>query len=68
MQRFLIILGITLFAAGVLWPWLTKLGLGRLPGDIIIRRENFSLYFPITTCIVISALLTLVFWLIQKRH
>jgi len=68
MQRFLIILGITLFAAGVLWPWLTKLGLGRLPGDIIIHRENFSLYFPITTCIVISALLTLVFWLIQKRH
>jgi len=67
MQRFLIILGITLFAAGVLWPWLTKLGLGRLPGDIIIHRENFSLYFPITTCIVISALLTLVFWLIQRH-
>ena len=68
MQRFLIILGITLFAAGVLWPWLTKLGLGRLPGDIIIRRENFSFYFPITTCIVISTLLSLVFWLIHKRH
>ena len=67
MQRFLIILGITLFSAGVLWPWLTKLGLGRLPGDIIIRRENFSFYFPITTCIVISALLTLVFWLIQRH-
>ena len=66
MQRILITLGIVLLVTGVLWPWIGKIGLGRLPGDIVIRRENFQLYFPITTCILISALLTLIFWLTRR--
>ncbi|MCF8721826.1 DUF2905 domain-containing protein [Nitrospina gracilis] len=65
-QRVLIVLGVALLAVGLLWPWIGKLGLGRLPGDITFRRDNFSFYFPITTCIVLSALATLIFWLFRK--
>lgn len=61
MQRLLITIGIVLLIAGLLWPVISKLGLGRLPGDIIIRREGFSLYFPLTTMIIISIVLTLTF-------
>ena len=65
MQKFLIVAGIVLFAAGLLWPVISKLGpslnLGRLPGDIIIRRENFSFYFPLTTMVIASIVLTLIF-------
>ncbi|MEE2691478.1 MAG: DUF2905 domain-containing protein [Pseudomonadota bacterium] len=60
-QKTLIVLGAALLVAGLLWPFLSKLGLGRLPGDIIIRREGFSFYFPITTMILISIVLTLIF-------
>jgi hypothetical protein len=49
-----------------LWPVLSKLPLGRLPGDIVVRRENFSFYFPLTTSIVISLLLSLLFWFLRK--
>lgn len=66
MSRTLIILGIVLIAVGLLWPWITRLGLGRLPGDIAIERDNFRFYFPITTSILISLLLTLLFWLFRK--
>jgi len=66
MSRTLIIIGLILIAAGLLWPWLTRLGLGRLPGDIAIERDNFRFYFPITTSILISLLLTLLFWLFRK--
>jgi Protein of unknown function (DUF2905) len=65
-QRFLIIFGILLVLLGILWPWITKFGLGRLPGDIVIRRENFQFYFPITTCLLISGLATFIFWLLRK--
>ena len=65
-QRLLIIVGISLLVAGLLWPLLTKLGLGRLPGDIAIKKDNFSFYFPITTSIVVSLLLTLILWLLRK--
>lgn len=65
-QRLLIIIGIGLLMAGLLWPLIIKLGLGRLPGDIAIRKDNFAFYFPITTSIIISLLLTLVFWLLRK--
>ena len=58
--------GLVLVAAGVLWPWLARLGLGRLPGDIAIQRQNFSFYFPVVTCLVISVALTLLFWLFRK--
>jgi hypothetical protein len=63
MQRLLIIGGILLVIAGLAWPVLSRLGLGRLPGDIAIRGEHGSFYFPIMTCILVSALLSLIFWL-----
>ncbi len=61
MQKILITLGIVLLVAGLVWPFLMKLGIGRLPGDIIVKREGFSLYFPITTMIIVSIVLTLIF-------
>lgn len=66
MGRFLITLGIVLVMAGLLWPWLTKLGLGRLPGDIVIERENLRLYFPIATSVLVSLVLTAILWLINR--
>ncbi len=64
MQKILITLGIVLLVAGLLWPFLAKMGLGRLPGDIVIRREGFSFFFPVTTMIIVSIVLTLIFrWL-----
>jgi hypothetical protein len=66
MSRMLIILGIALIAAGLLWPFLGKLGLGRLPGDIVVERPGYSFYFPIMTSLVISAVLSLVLWLANR--
>ena len=66
MARWLIILGVVLIVAGLIWPWLTKLGLGRLPGDIVIERDNFRAYIPITTSIVISVVLSLILWLLNR--
>jgi len=66
MSRFLITLGIVLVVAGLAWPLLAKLGLGRLPGDIHIEREGFSFYFPITTGLIISAVISLVLWLLRR--
>lgn len=66
MSRFLIILGLVIVAIGLLWPLLTRLGLGRLPGDIAFQRGNFSFYFPIVTCLVISVLLSAVLWLFNR--
>jgi hypothetical protein len=64
--RFLIIAGVVLLVLGFAWPYLGRLGLGRLPGDIVIEREGFNLYIPVTTSILISAVLTLLFWLFRK--
>jgi Protein of unknown function (DUF2905) len=66
MGRLLIVIGVVFVLAGLLWPWLTRLGLGRLPGDIVIEHGNVSFYFPIVTSIVISIVLSLVFWLINR--
>ena len=66
MQRILIVVGLILVAIGLLWPFLAKLGLGRLPGDIRIEREGFSFYFPLTTCILISLAISLIIWLLRK--
>ena len=65
-SRLLIIFGLVLVAAGLLWPMIAKLGLGRLPGDIVIERENFRLYLPIGTSVLISAVLSLILWLINR--
>ncbi len=64
--RTLVIVGVVLVVAGLAWPWLSRIGLGRLPGDIIIRRGNFRIYFPITTSIVVSLVLSILFWLFRK--
>ena len=66
MTRWLVTVSVILIIVGLIWPWLAKLGLGRLPGDIVIERENFRFYFPVTTMIVISLVLSLVFWLFRK--
>jgi hypothetical protein len=66
MQRTLVILGVVLVAAGLLWPWLSKLGLGRLPGDIRIQTEHGVFYFPLATCLLISIVLSVVFWLFRR--
>lgn len=60
--RTLVIVGLTLVAVGVAWPLLSKLGLGRLPGDIAIERENFRFYFPLTTLL----LLNVVLWVLMR--
>jgi len=66
MARFLITLGVILVVAGLAWPLLGKLGLGRLPGDIHVERDGFSFYFPITTGLIISAAVSLILWLLRK--
>ena len=66
MSRTLIVVGLSIIAIGLLWPWLTRIGLGRLPGDIVIERENFRLYVPITTGILISIVLSAILWLINR--
>lgn len=65
-SRILIGIGVVLIIIGLLWPWLQKLGLGRLPGDIVIERDNLRFYLPITTSILISLLLMLIFWLFRR--
>ncbi len=64
MARFLIVLGVILILAGVLWPLAAKLGLGRLPGDIVIERENTRIYIPVTSAILVSVVLSVVLNLI----
>ncbi|MGA9443201.1 MAG: DUF2905 domain-containing protein [Methyloceanibacter sp.] len=66
MSRTLIIFGLVLVAAGLLWPFLSKLGLDRLPGDIVIERENFTFYLPLGTSLLISVVLSLIFWLLGR--
>jgi hypothetical protein len=66
MARTLVIIGLVIVAVGLLWPWLGRLGLGRLPGDIVIERGNSSFYFPIVTCLLISAVLSVVLWLFGR--
>lgn len=66
MARFLIVLGVVLIIVGLLWPFLQKAGLGRLPGDIVVERDNVRFYFPITTSILISLVLSLLLWFFSR--
>ena len=66
-SRFLVTLGVAILVVGLLWPVLGKIGLGRLPGDIVIRRDRVTFYFPIVTSIVLSILLTLLLNLFRRR-
>jgi Protein of unknown function (DUF2905) len=66
MSRTLIIIGLVLVIAGVLWPWLGRMGLGRLPGDIMIEGKSFTFYAPITTGILVSIVLSLILWFLNR--
>ena len=61
MQKILIIIGIIILVLGLLYPYLKKIGLGQLPGDIIYKSDNSTFFFPIVTCIIISVVLTVIF-------
>ena len=65
MSKVLIILGAILILIGLIYPYFQNLGIGRLPGDIIIKKDNFNLYFPVTSAIIISILLTIIFRLFK---
>ena len=66
LSRYLIVLGLVIVAVGLFWPVISKLGLGRLPGDIVIEREGFSFYFPLTTGLIVSALVSALLWLLSR--
>jgi hypothetical protein len=66
LRTLLIAGGILLVVAGLAWPWLSRY-LGRLPGDVVVRRENFTFVFPIVTCLVISVILSLLLWIFGRR-
>ena len=66
MAKWLITIGLILVALGILWPLLAKLGLGNLPGDIRFERKGFTFYFPLTTSIIISLVITLILWIFRR--
>lgn len=66
MRKFLIVFGLIVLVIGLLWPYVSKLPLGRLPGDIVVEREGYKFFFPLTTMVVISVVLSLIFWLLRK--
>ncbi len=66
MQRLLIGLGLLILLAGIAWPVLVRIGIGRLPGDIMIQRGGTSYYFPIVTCIILSVVLSALLWLFNR--
>ena len=65
-QKLLIIIGLLLILIGLLYPLFREIGLGRLPGDIVIKKENSSFYFPIVTCIVVSVVISLILIFLKK--
>jgi hypothetical protein len=65
-QRLLIGLGLIILIAGIAWPLLSRIGLGRLPGDILVERGHTTFFFPLVTCVIISVVLSAVFWLFNR--
>lgn len=66
MQRSLIVLGLLIALVGLAWPWVSKLPIGRLPGDFMIDRPGFKLFFPFTTMVIISVVISLILMLFRK--
>lgn len=66
MQKFLVIVGIVFIVIGLFLPWILRSGIGHWPGDVMIKRNNFTFYFPITTSIILSILLSLLLWFMRK--
>jgi hypothetical protein len=65
-SRLLIIFGLALVALGLLWPVIDKIGLGRLPGDIVFERDNFRIYIPLATSLLVSVVLSILLWLLNR--
>jgi len=65
-QRFLIGLGLIILMVGIVWPILSRIGFGRLPGDIVFQRGGTTFYFPLVTCIIISVVISTVLWLVNR--
>jgi hypothetical protein len=65
-QKTLLLIGLSLIVIALLWPWLGKLPLGRLPGDIVIDRPNLKLYIPITSMILVSLVVSALVWLFRR--
>jgi ribose/xylose/arabinose/galactoside ABC-type transport system permease subunit len=66
MNRLLVTLGVSLIVLGLAWSWVKRLPLFRLPGDIVIDRPGFKLFFPITTMLLISTLISLIAWVLRR--
>jgi hypothetical protein len=66
MARFLIVLGLAILVVGLLWPYLSRMGLGRLPGDIVIQRDNVTFYFPLMTGLLLSLAISFVLWVANR--
>ncbi len=66
MQKTLVTIGLVILLIGLLWPVISKLGLGRLPGDILVKREGFTFYFPLATSVIVSVVLTLIIWWFRR--
>jgi len=66
MQKILITIGVIVIIIGLLWPWLVKLPLGRLPGDIIINKPHLKIIIPITTMIIVSIIISVILWILRK--
>lgn len=66
MQRLLVISGVVMVLIGLCWPWLSRLPLGRLPGDFVVDRPGFRLFFPLTTMVVVSLVVSLLLWLFRR--
>lgn len=66
MNRLLIALGFVLILAGLVWPWIRKLPLFHLPGDVVIDRPGFKFFLPITTMLIVSAVLSILAWFMRR--
>ncbi|MDF1577076.1 MAG: DUF2905 domain-containing protein [Desulfurivibrionaceae bacterium] len=66
MRKTIIYFGLTILLAGIFWPWLAKLPIGRLPGDIVINRPGLKMFIPITTMLLVSVVVSIFFWIFRK--
>lgn len=66
MQKTLLAIGALFIAAGLFWPLISRVGFGRLPGDVAIKGDGYSFYFPITTMVIISIIATLIIRFLNK--
>ncbi len=66
MQRALIVAGVVLLVMGLTWPWLSRLPLGRLPGDLRFERDGFTFFFPLATGLLVSAVVSVILWWLRK--